>query len=207
MIVGDCETLGDEPRCWLHRLRQPEVQHLHGAVLADFDVGRLQIAMDDPLLVRRFEGFGDLLRDRQRLVKRDRSARDALREILALDQLHHEGLHAVGVLQPVDRGDVRMIQRGEDFRFALKARQAVGVGCQRRWEDLDGDLTLQLRVRRPIDFPHPTHAELRGDFVDAEAGAGREGQAIRGLYGRDGRADRITECPPNAGVLESRVHS
>ena len=69
-----------------------------------------------------------------------------------------------------------MIQRGEDFRFALKAGQSVGVGCQRRWEDLDGDLTLQLRVRRPIDFPHPTHADLRGDFVDAEAGAGRESQ-------------------------------
>jgi hypothetical protein len=59
------------------------------------------------------------------------------------------------------------------------------VGCQRRWENLDGDLTLQLRVRRPIDFPHPTHAELRGDFVDAEASAGRESQAdLRGLYGR-----------------------
>ena len=53
-------------------------------------------------------------------------------EILALDQLHHEGLDAVGVLQPVDRGDVRMIQRGEDFRFALKARQPVGVSRERR---------------------------------------------------------------------------
>jgi hypothetical protein len=71
-----------------------------------------------------------------------------------------------------------MIQGGEDFRFALKACQSVGVRRQRRWEDLDGNLTLQPRIRRPIDFPHPTRADLRGDFVDAEAGAGREGQAI-----------------------------
>ena len=71
-----------------------------------------------------------------------------------------------------------MVQRREDFRFALKAGQSVRVGCQRRWEDLDGDLTLQLRVCRPIDFPHPTHAKLSGDFVWAEEGAGREGQAI-----------------------------
>ena len=47
-----------------------------------------------------------------------------LRQILALDELHHEGLDAVGVLQPVDGGDVRMIQRGEDFRFALEPAPA-----------------------------------------------------------------------------------
>ena len=43
--------------------RQPEVQHLHGAVLADLDVRGLQIPMDDTGLVGRFEGFGDLLGD------------------------------------------------------------------------------------------------------------------------------------------------
>ena len=39
----------------------PSARHL--------DVGGLQIAMDDALLVRRFECFGDLPRDRQRLVR------------------------------------------------------------------------------------------------------------------------------------------
>ena len=46
--------------------------------------------MDDALLVRGFERVGDLLRDRQRFVERDRAARDPLRQILALDQFHHE---------------------------------------------------------------------------------------------------------------------
>jgi hypothetical protein len=45
-----------------------------------------------------------------------------------------------------------MIQGGEDFSFALKASQPVGVSRQRRREDLDGDLALQLRVRRAIDL-------------------------------------------------------
>ena len=62
----------------LHRLRQPEVEHLDRAVGADLDVGRLQIAMDDALLVRGFERFGDLPRDRERLVERKR-ARCAMR--------------------------------------------------------------------------------------------------------------------------------
>ena len=47
--------------------------------------------MDDPLFVRCFERLGDLFCDRQRLVDRDRSARQPLRQILALDQFHHEG--------------------------------------------------------------------------------------------------------------------
>ena len=125
--------------------------------------------MDDPLLVRGFKRYGNLSGDGQRFVNRDRPARDALREILALDQLHHESLHAVGVLEPVDRGDVRMIQRGEDFRFALKAGQAVGVGCERRWKDLDGDVTLQLRIARAIDLAHAPGPKGGKDFVGGSA--------------------------------------
>ena len=40
----------------------------------DLDVGRLEIAMDDALLVRRFEGVGDLPRDGERVVHRQRLA-------------------------------------------------------------------------------------------------------------------------------------
>ena len=55
------------------------------------------------------------------------------RQILALDQLHHERGDAAGcLLEAVDRGDVRMVQRGEHFGFALKAREPIGVGRDRR---------------------------------------------------------------------------
>ena len=82
VIVGDCDTFACTPasRCrWLHRLREAEVEHLHRAVGAHLDIRGLQIAMDDALLVRRFERLRDLLRDRQRLVERNRAPRDALR--------------------------------------------------------------------------------------------------------------------------------
>jgi hypothetical protein len=39
------------------------------APLSQLDVRRLEIAMDDALLVRRFERVGDLSCDRQRLVE------------------------------------------------------------------------------------------------------------------------------------------
>ena len=66
-------------RSW-SALCESEVEHLHRAVGAHLDVRGLEIAMDDALLVRRFERFRDLSRDRQRLVDRDRSACDPLDE-------------------------------------------------------------------------------------------------------------------------------
>jgi hypothetical protein len=54
-----------------HRLRQPKIEHLDRAIVADLDVGRFQIAMDDALLVSGFEGFSDLLGNGQRFVDWD----------------------------------------------------------------------------------------------------------------------------------------
>ena len=65
-----------------------------------------------------------------------------------------------------------------DFGFALKAREPIGVSRERRRQDLDRDLALQLRVGRAIHLAHAALADLRGDFVDAEAGAGSEGQRL-----------------------------
>ena len=134
--------------------------------------------MDDALLVRRFERVGDLLRDWQRFVERDRAARDPLRQILALDQFHHEGVQAGRFLDRIDRRDVRMIQRRERLRLALEPRHAFGVGGERVRQDLDRDLAAERRVRRPVDLPHAALTDQRGDFVDAEAGAGSESQTV-----------------------------
>ena len=75
-------------------LGQAEIEHLDGAVAAELDVRRFQIAMDDAGLVRGFEGVGHLFRDRQRLVDWDGAARDALAEVLTLDEFHHERAQA-----------------------------------------------------------------------------------------------------------------
>ena len=86
-------------------------------------------------------------------------------------------------LEAVDRGDVGMVQRRERLRLALEPRQAFGVGGERVRQDLDRDLAAERRVRRPIHLPHAAFADLRGDFVDAETGAGSEGQCVRDYTG------------------------
>ena len=59
-------------------LRQAEVEHLHVAVGCELDVRRLEVAVDDPLLVRFLERFGDLPRDGQGHVDGNRAVPQAL---------------------------------------------------------------------------------------------------------------------------------
>ena len=72
--------------------------------------------------------------------------------------------------------DVRMIQRGERLRFAREPGQPIGIARERVGQDLDRDVAIQLGVARAIHLAHAAFADRRGDFVDAEAGAGSEGQ-------------------------------
>jgi hypothetical protein len=93
-----------------NRLRQSEVEHLHGAVLAHLDVGRLEIAMDDALLVRSFERLGNLSSDAQGLIDWYRPLGQAVGESRPLDEFHDEGEHTSPLLQSIESGDVLMIQ-------------------------------------------------------------------------------------------------
>src|SRR6266851_3185277 len=53
---------------------EPEVENGHRAVLAEKDVARLQIAVDDALLMQRRKSGGDLPRNRERALGADRAA-------------------------------------------------------------------------------------------------------------------------------------
>ncbi len=83
--------------------------------------------MNDPLLVRRFEGFRDLLRDGQRLIERNRPTRDAIGQRLASHQFEDECARLTGFFEAVDLGDVRMIERRQDLRFAVQSRETIRI--------------------------------------------------------------------------------
>ncbi len=156
------------------RLRQPEVEHLHGPVVSNLDVRRLEVAVDDALRVRGFERLGNLPRDRQRLVERDRTARDAIGERRSFDHLEHERRQMIGRLEAVDGRDVGMIERRQEIGFAREARQALGIAGEERRQNLERDVARQLAVAGAVDFAHPAGADQGDDLVGAEAGAGRQ---------------------------------
>ena len=123
---------------------------------AHLDVGRLQIAMDDALLVRRFERLGDLLRDRQRLVERDRRrARSARERSSPSTSSMTSAVKSARLLEAVDRRDVRMIERGERLRLrAESARGDPASAANAAGSTLIATVALQLACRSR-DRPRP----------------------------------------------------
>ncbi len=89
VIVGDCVgARAASRRRRSSALARPKSSTFTVPSGAHLDVGGLEVAMDDALLVRGLERFGDLPRHRQRLVERA-AARGAMRSasVVALDEL------------------------------------------------------------------------------------------------------------------------
>ena len=131
--------------------------------------------MNDPALVRRFERVGDLPGDRQHVVERHRAPTDEIGKRRSIDELQHQRADAVAVLQAVDRGDVGMVECGQDFRFALEASNPVRIAGKGQGQDLYRDIAFQQRVASAINLAHATGAEDGFDFVGAEPRSALEG--------------------------------
>jgi hypothetical protein len=162
------------PRIHCHRFGEAEVEH-PGPHLArqaveralQDDVGRLQVAMDDSLLVRGHERLADLARNGECDGDRKRSTVEPIGQRRSLDQLEDQGSDAVRFFQAVDGADVRVIECGERPRFTREARAPFGVGGEVRREDLDRDVAPELVVAGAVDLAHPAGAERGDDCVGA----------------------------------------
>ena len=91
--------------------RDPEVGHLQPALGADEHVVWLDVAVDDPVLVRGRECGEDLAGVVDRDLDRRRPAPDdQLLERAPVEELHRDVVGALGLAAVVDRDDVRMAQ-------------------------------------------------------------------------------------------------
>ena len=157
---------------------QAEVEHLHGAVRADHDVGRFQIAMDDAARVRRRQRIGDRNGDSQHLAEAHTVPRNERIEALPAHVLHHDEIVAVGRLDLVDGDDVRMIEGRGGVGFLDKPAAAILVADAIGRQYLDGHLTIQTRIASAIDLAHPSCADEREDLVRPECRARLESHVI-----------------------------
>ena len=153
--------------------RQTEVEDLDHAGRRDLDVRGLQVAMDDPALVRGVETVGNLPRDAGRGRRSGpigAAARDVLLEGFPFDQFQDQRAHpgavgAHGVFDPVDGADVGMIERGEHPGLALEAGQPLRIAHEERRQDLDRHVAPEPGVVGAVDLAHPAFAEQRPDLI------------------------------------------
>src|SRR5262245_56880476 len=104
--------------------------------------------MDDTALVRDGNSIRDLTRNRERFRNGERTAGDAIDQRRPFHELEDEGVHLTAVLEPMNRGDIWMIERREHVRLASEPRKAIGVMRERFGQDLQRDVAIEFRVAR-----------------------------------------------------------
>ncbi len=77
-------------------------------------------------------------------------------------------MRALGLLQAVDSGDVRMVERGKDFGFSLESSQPLRILGELVREHLDGYIPTEFPISCPKHLPHPTFADRLEDLVVSE---------------------------------------
>ena len=76
--------------------------------------------------------------------------------------------------QAVNTRDARMIQRGEELRFALEPCQPIDVSGDVLRKYRDGDVATEGGVVSLIDLAHAAHPDETADLVVSKTDASRE---------------------------------
>ena len=166
---------------------RPEVQELDEVLVVappdEEDVLGLEIAMDDPDLVGRGQGRGDLLADHQRASQRVGSvALAGLVEVGPLEQLHHQIREPGGRAHEVeDLDDVLVVDAVDGTGLVEEAAHDVGVVRELGQQKLDGHPAADRVVLGQEDGAHPAAAELLGQSIRANRIALAREAAGRGM--------------------------
>ncbi len=182
----------------VHQLRDAEVQQLDDPLVADGrheDVAGLEIAVNDPLLVRDLQRRADRLEDLQHLDRREPAPIVQQRaDVGPFQQLHHVERPPVGErveLEDVDDG--RVLDHVDGLRFANEARHHLRRRRQLPAQHLDRGLAAQNLVVGLVDRA----ATARSDLLLQDVGAGqRPGRQRVGVEERSSaRSGAATSAP------------
>jgi hypothetical protein len=143
--------------------------------------------------------LGDLLRDGQGLVRRQWPGGDSRGQRRPVHELHDEGGDRIAARlrghfqDTVDLRDVGMVERGQHLRFAVEARQPIGIVCDGGVKQLDGDVAIQLRIAGAMDLAHASPAEETQNLVVPETGTWCQRHQRPAIVGGD---SIVNEAPP-----------
>ena len=124
------------------------------------DVGRLDVAMHEPLRVRGVERARHLPEYVERAVRRESAlVRDQRLQIDALDVAHRDVEHALGLTRLEDRHDAGVVEPGGRPPLLLEALAVERVVRELGCEHFEGDLAPVAELLRDVDDAHAAAAE------------------------------------------------
>src|SRR5262249_6197292 len=186
----------------LDRLGDAEVDDLRerlALVPRDQDVGRLDVAVDDALLVGVLDRLADRHEQFQALADRQTVVVAEAGDRYALDQLHHEVRPAVGRGTRVEYpGDVEVVHQGQGLALGLETGHDVFT-VPAGLDDLQPDPAADgFFLLGQVDGPHAAVADLLEQAVRSEA-------RPRALVGRRGIFGRLVGRGSNGGLPRRRL--
>ena len=147
------------------QLRESEVRDLHAAAPVDEDVLRLDVAVDDALVVRVLQRVAHLAHDAERLLRLDLARAHHLPQVRAVDVLHHEVVQAACDARVVDVDDRRVVEARQRAPLAREALREGRVARRIGWQHLDRHRALQPLLHGLVDRAHPAAPDELDELV------------------------------------------
>ena len=144
----------------LEPLGQAEVGDLGRAVGGEQDVGRLEVAVDDPPVVRGLHPPREQDDHLHRLARRPGALAEPLGQAAPLDELQGE-VREPGVLADlVDLDDARVLELGDRLGLGPEPRELIGRGVGPGQDHLEGDVAVEAELAGLINDAHAAAAQL-----------------------------------------------
>ena len=165
-VVYRAERLARKRALSRRHLRNAEVCDLDAAILEHHDVVRLDVTVDNAAAVRVLERLCDLRGKMQRLAPVEHLLLlHILLERDAVDQLHNDIVHILGMGHVIDAHDVWMGHHGDGLRLGMEAAAELLVLRKLLLEYLDGDEAVQAVAARLVYDGHAAGADHLQYFV------------------------------------------
>jgi len=159
-----------------------EVEDLDVPQFGDEKVVRLEVPVNDALVVGRGQAVGHRRRDFGGLAPGQAAPAQPVSEGLPGEELHDQV--GVSVLLPrvEDLHQVRVGQGGEDAGLPLETPEALHVLGEATGQDLHGHIPVQVGVVGPVDVTHTPGSDQAENFIVAQIETRREGHGSDRIY-------------------------
>ncbi len=173
---------------------QAEVGDLGRAVLREQHVGRLEVAVQDALLMGDVHRPRQHLDDGRRLAGRQRRAAELFLETAARAVFQRIVGEPVVLADLVDLDDIAVLQPCDRLPLGAEALQVRRAGVSAAEDHLERHHLAEPLLPRPIDHPHAASAQHVEHgvawHVDAQDGLGIQSWAMGERYGSRGPLPR-----------------
>ena len=191
-LAVDRDRLGGARQVPAKEFCEAEVENLDPAVRRDEQVFGFDVPMHDAVFVAGRETTGDLDGIVSGLAGRQRPPAHPFPERLAFEEFGDDVRPRALDADVMHGQDVRMIQAAGGSRFLLEPAAPIRIRRERRREDFECDVALQLMIAGPVHFTHAPGAERAENLEAAKAIADGERHGWRArLWAAGCRAEFI----------------